>query len=348
MALAPLITQEPQAILDSLQELNLNDQERLADCIVTNNLGPLWNELLRHTKKSVQFSDGFLNRIKPSTRHAALNYLAQQQTLFKAAAIFDNEGIPFAVYKGAHIREILYDKPAIRPSADIDILISPFDKERAIRSLTQSGFSMHSLAQNISHEITMSAESASIDLHWQILQPGRLRKNMTSDFLAARQKVSYFWGLSNEATLFIMLVHPVFAKYSTGPVASLIQMVDLVRWTQTEKIDWNLLSVWLHECGVQTAAWVTTDYLQFLTEKTLPESFIKTIQPSRLKAAYLRKWIRLNLSNRFFNQRIIIHAGFTLPVHDTIKDAFRAIHSVIQERKMATDKIQAVQRMATS
>ncbi len=320
----------------------------MADCIVANKLGPLWNELLHRTKKSEQFTESFLKKIKPTTRLAAISYLAQLQTLFKAATIFKEEAIPYAVYKGVHIREIIYDKPAIRPAADIDILISPFDKERAIRSLTQSGFSCHCLTQNISHEMTLTTDSASIDLHWHILQPGRLRRDMTNDFLATRQEVSNYWGLNTEATLFIMLVHPVFAKYSTTLQSSLIQMVDLIRWTQTQKIDWELLSMWLRQCGVQTAAWVTTDYLQLLTGITLPASFIRTIQPSSTKAAYLRKWIRLNLSSRFFNQRIIIHAGYTLPVHDTIKDAIRAIRTVIQERKLALEKTKTLQEMTIS
>ena len=233
MALAPLVTEEPQSILDSLQDLDRNDQESLVDFILASGLGPLWNELLHRTNKSGVFSEGLLDKIKASSRPAAIGYLVQHQALFKAAAIFKKEAIPYAVYKGVHIREIIYDKPAIRPAADIDILIATADKEQAIRALTGSGFAFHPLAQNVSHEVTLTAGHTSIDLLWHILRPGRLRKDMTDDFLATRREFPSHWGLSTEATLFVILVHPVFTKYSTTPQASLVRMVDLVRWIQT-------------------------------------------------------------------------------------------------------------------
>lgn len=345
MALAPLVTEEPQIILNSLKNLDRKDQERLVDFILASGLGPLWNELLYRTKKSRVFYESLLGKIKATSRLAAIGYLAQHQTLFNAAAIFKKEAISYAVYKGVHIREIIYDKPAIRTAADIDILIATADKEQAIRALTGAGYSFHSSAGNVSHEVTLADGNSFIDLHWHILGPGRLRKDMTNDFLATRREFPNHCGLSNEATLFIMLVHPVFAKYSTTPQASLVRMVDLVRWTQTQKIDWEMVSTWLRECGMQTAAWITTDYLHFLTGITLPAPFIRGIQPSKARAAYLRKWTHLNLASHFLNHPLIIKAGYTIPAHDTIRDAARAIWTLIQEKKAVSEKTKALQKV---
>jgi hypothetical protein len=40
---------------------------------------------------------------------------------------------------------------------------------------------------------------------------------MTNTLLEARQDFGSHWGMSDEGSLFMMLVHPVFTKYSTTP-----------------------------------------------------------------------------------------------------------------------------------
>ena len=42
--------------------------------------------------------------------------------------ILDDAGVDHVVTKGCHTREVYYEKPALRPAEDIDILISPRDK----------------------------------------------------------------------------------------------------------------------------------------------------------------------------------------------------------------------------
>src|SRR5665647_845165 len=74
MALAPLVTEEPQIILDSLKNLDRNDQESLVDFILATGLGPLWNELLHRTKETGVFSEGLLDKIKATSRPAAIGY----------------------------------------------------------------------------------------------------------------------------------------------------------------------------------------------------------------------------------------------------------------------------------
>lgn len=317
------------------------------DCILRKDLGPLWHELLYQTQRQNTFPASLMLTMKKVSMLAAMNYLVQQQALQQAQNIFQQEKIPFAVFKGVHTREIIYGQPANRPASDIDILIDPAHKERAIKALTQSGFLLQPLAQNISHEVTLTTSSTAIDLHWHILRPGRLRKDMTPDFLATRQEFPTHWGISNEATLFVMLVHPVFTKYSTTPHTALIQMVDCVRWIQSRPIDWEQVSTWLRTGGVQTAAWITGDYLRLLTGITMPASFISSIRPSRARAIYLRKWIEWNLSSRFLQHPLIIQAAYTLPAHDTAKDALRAIRTMIQEKKAASEKMKSLQRADT-
>ncbi|MHB8810928.1 MAG: hypothetical protein ACYC9M_13085 [Desulfobulbaceae bacterium] len=138
--------------------------------------------------------------------------------------------------------------------------------------------------------------------------------------------------------LFIMLVHPVFAKYFTTPQAALIRMVDLVRWTRTRNIDWEKTAAFLGMGGVKTAAWTTVMVLTKLSGITLPEAFTNRIKPGRIKTWYLRQWLVKNLSTRLLNHPAFVQFGFTLPAHDTWAGAWHAAQLALHEKKEAPRK----------
>jgi hypothetical protein len=261
--------------------------------------------------------------------------MGQQHTIHKAAEAFQSADISYAVFKGANIREQIYDNPAVRPSDDIDILVSKTDKTRAIQALVKAGFAFQPEPENISHEAGLIGPNGSIDLHWDILRPGRTRIDLTDELLATREEYSNYWGFGAEAELFIMLVHPVFTKYTTAPQASIIRLVDLVRWIDKHDIDWEKVYNWLEKGGVKTPAWVTKQWLEMITGKTLPESFVQKIEPSGLKKSYLQNWLNKNYSTKFLNKPFLVKAGFTLPVHDTFSDAIRAVRTLQREKKTA-------------
>jgi hypothetical protein len=89
------------------------------------------------------------------------------------------------------------------------------------------GYLLHTKTKNLTHEASLIKGSASIDLHWHILRPGRIPKALTSELLGDRTKYASHWSFSNEHNLFILLIHPVFAKYSTTTQCGLIRMLDL-------------------------------------------------------------------------------------------------------------------------
>lgn len=63
-------------------------------------------------------------------------YLIQQETVLR---LFSQAGIPCAILKGAVSAEY-YPEPVYRAMGDIDLMIRPRDRERAVRLLTENGF----------------------------------------------------------------------------------------------------------------------------------------------------------------------------------------------------------------
>jgi len=200
--------------------------------------------------------------------------------------------------------------------------------------------------ENISHELTLNKGGIYIDLHWDIMRPGRTRIPMTETLLKTRIDFPSHWGLSSEASLFLMLAHPVFTKYSTTRYSSLIRIVDLTHWIEIKRLDWEQLYNWLEEAGMQTAAWITLVWLRQLTEVLTPGFFINKIKPGNLKSIYLKHWIKENYSSKLLEHPLWIQAAFTLPAHDNISDVIHAITNIIIAKQSASSDTESINNTA--
>lgn len=339
LALKPLLSQSPKEEFKTIAtQIKHIGENAFLHFLALNMLTPLWHETLAQHDATSFFSQDFTGNLKKSSLIATARYMQQQHTLNQASEVFNAEAIPYAVFKGASIREQIYDNPAIRPSDDIDILVAKIDKTRAIQTLVKAGFAFQPDPANISHEAGLIGPNGSIDLHWDIMRPGRTRLDLTDELLETQKEYANYRGFSNEAELFVMLVHPVITKYLTTPQASIIRVVDLLKWIQTQEIDWQKVYELLKKTGLKTAAWINAYWLKLLSGRTLPESFIKQIEPSSLKKSYLQNWINKNYSTKFLKKPFLIKAGFTLPIHDTITDAFRAVKVLRHEKKIAHEE----------
>ena len=343
LSIAPLISSDPtndfNAISTQLKEIG---EKRLLEFLSLNMLEPLWFQSLSKNKATSLFSEIFINTLKQNTIQATAGYMAQKNLTNTAAEILRSANIPYVVYKGASIREQAHNNPAVRPSDDIDILISNGDQIEAIKALVKNGLSCQPAPENISHEITLTGMGSKIDLHWDIMRPGRTRKNMTSELLANRRQFNHLMVLDREAELFIMLVHPVITKYLTTPYASLIRIIDIIKWTESYNIKWQKIYELLDKSGLKTAAWINTYWLKLLTGKTMPKHFIKQLKPSNIRANYLQNWTNKNYSTKFLQNPMLIKVGFTLLVHDSLSDAHRAVKILQKERKRAQSEIEKI------
>lgn len=267
---------------------------------------------------------------------AAVGYLPQRAALERIDALFAAQDIPYLAMKGVYVRECVYPDPALRPANDIDLLISPHHRLRAARLLLAHGYTVHVVPNNLSHEATFSHGLVDIDLHWHMFRPGRTRNNMTEGFLARRQRVNGVWGLSDNDTLFMMLIHPAFAKYVCSPHMGLGRVADFLLWIQKKEIDWSAVLQLLEREGVKTAAWTQLSWFRMLAQPEAAkviDTWLATLRPGRMRAAYLRFWLIHDLPTRWLNRPFLIHTGFTLLMHDRLSDVLHALRGHLQARR---------------
>ena len=241
--------------VEHLAKLVLRSEPAFPQFLIDSGLASLWHDKLAASATAEQCLPDLMRQLRAKRFADAALYAVQRSYLTQVDALFSNAGIAYAVIKGAHVRELVYEDPAVRPASDIDVLVAPADREAAARILIGAGYKMDAKAENISHEATFSKEPVHIDLHWDILRPGRTRIPMTGAMLARRSRTQDFFSLEDSDAVFLMLVHPAFNKYVSSPNAVLPSIADFLSWTSTRSVDWATVSTRLRAAGVMTSAW---------------------------------------------------------------------------------------------
>ena len=319
-----------------LREVNASGPSTFANFLREQKLASLWHHLVAEQDVAGETAPSFLDALKQARLAEAALYLGQKSVLRELDGLFGSQGIVYAAMKGAHVRELVYVDPALRSAQDIDILIGPDQREAAARALVGAGFRLHVDADNISHEATFTRGAIAIDLHWDILRPGRTRIEMAPSLLSRRQRVNDFWGLGDSDAVFLMLVHPGFSKYVCSPSMGLISVVDFVIWLQKRHVDWDAVSDRLNKAGVKVAAWTVLKWFAMLVkleDLPVPASFVAQIRPGPARSRYLAYWLEHDLPTRWFDKPVLIQLGFTLFLHDRPSDAGHAISGWIRARR---------------
>jgi hypothetical protein len=301
----------PAALVDVLEA----GGSRFVPFVIDHGLGPRWHARTGRTE------------FHASRLSAEALYLAQGQALGEVDAVLDDAGIEHAVIKGAASRLLLYDNPAIRPCHDLDLLVRPEDRVKAAAVLVDAGFTAVPEPKSISRELVLSRGPVDIDLHWQLLREGRLRKDHTADMLTRRQRSNNLWMLSGEDSFFVLLVHPAFAKHVAGWEMGLHRVVDIIEWLRTQSIDWPAVCERVREDGVAAAAWATLKWVDLLMSPNAPTglaAMLSDTRPGDLRAAWLDRWLRSDLSARMSDAHALRLLGFSLFLHDTLRDSMRA------------------------
>ena len=265
-------------------------------------------------------------------------YLVQSHAIAEVSTAFEKRGVVCAFFKGAAVREEAYASPSLRGACDVDVLVTPAARFEAISCLENLGFIPQSAVSESAHEVTLTRGRVDIDLHWDILRPGRTRRPMVDSFLAARVHGPTLWRLSDTDTVFMMLVHPAITKYVCSPNMGLNRVLDFVLFTRTRAIDWAAVQRRLDDAGLQTAAWCTLQWITLLRapDVLIPPDFLNAIAPGPIRKNYLNLWLTYDLPGRLLNRADwLIRAAFTLPMHDRPSDAWRALRSLIWNRKRA-------------
>lgn len=343
-----LLPADPQATPEVMVAALVGGGAEFLDFLDDFGLCALWH--CRLGEAVLSLPDAARKRLQAARGAAAARYLGQLHALRELDRLFEGARIVYAAMKGSVIRERLHEDPSVMTACDIDVLVAPQDRVRAADALLRAGYEMHLDPANVSHEALFRSPFADIDLHWNILRPGRTRIDLSPELLARRARINGFWGLSDTDCTFVMLTHPAFAKYVCSPHMGLARVTSFLLWSPKVAAQWPAVLALLERAGMKTAAWAMLGWFIGLAPSSLrPQlaEFRQAVEPGWLRAFYLQLWIRHNLPTRFSRYPFASKLGMTPLLHDRLSDALRAarhLFAVARSRAQDLHALQLVER----
>jgi len=304
-------------------------------------LTPLWCDVIAAANMRDDVGPQLWDVLAADREEARARYRVQRALSLRAQHCLSSAEVPSTLIKGADIRERCYSDPSVRVSSDIDILVEPVRASDAIRALLKEGFTLHARPKSISHECSLVADSGIIDLHWHAMRPGRFRTEMTSALLANRQFRDGLFGLAPEHQLFLLLVQPVFGRYSTTSQASLVRLVDLARALVNNAAIMTTTVALMRSQGLATAGWITACWASWLGVDSL--GVAKELMPGPVRQRYLRDWLLTNRASRWADRGHLAPLAYTLAAHDSWSDSLRVLCSIVLARFRGPDALRELQ-----
>jgi hypothetical protein len=201
---------------------------------------------------SLSLSDVQSEALLDEHRSAMAWCLGVERELVGLADTFDAEGIGFAVLKGASVAHTMYPEPCLRSFADVDLLVSSADYERACALLAGLGHVRQQPEPRPGFEVRFGKASVhkhpedgiEVDLHRTLvvgpfglwIDPDELLERR-EPFVLAGRKLS---RLDDTGMLLNVAMH---ASLGWSP-PRLVPLRDVVQVTNADLVDWGALERW--------------------------------------------------------------------------------------------------------
>jgi hypothetical protein len=315
----------------------LPESRAFAQALADDQVDQLFLETIESEGLLSQFPASLVEILRAHRRMVAASVIRQEYVLGEASARLDESAIEHVVLKGALTRLILYPKPHLRPSADIDLLIAPDSVARVTRILTERGFALSLAPHSDTHEASLSRRGVGMDLHWSLLRPGRMRSDITAEILARRVRRANLWSPDDTHLTMAMLVHPAITDYVTARLSSAI---DLDGWLRKADVPWHDVVDLLGRIGLRTAAWAMLRWTHLLLDTPVPETVWRALAPSARRAKYLEAWLARHPAALYWQHPNLVRGAFGLALHDRATDAARALWRLARKHRLSLPRIQ--------
>jgi hypothetical protein len=267
------------------------------------------------------------NRLAPLHRQHVAHQLLQESVMHSTAEALTRQSIAFVWLKAAAVRAELYARPGLRPSTDLDLLVSPTDRERAIRALVSAGGVCVASATS-THEQVVRLRSVDLDLHWDVLAPGRLREGVSEEILRERVPTNTGARPSDQHMLALALIHPAFAKHVCSRHMGLNRVLDTLRMLRAWKVEpENLVQLtkrWGGFNGAKASLYWLSRISKYARLSPLNGAYERNYESWRNR--YLAAQIDRNWPDRWVDRsRFVLGVTFSLWLQDSPSDVLRAV-----------------------
>ena len=298
-------------------------QEHLLALLDEHQLAVLWWYALRKGGFVKNIEGGLCRALDSRTRRARVMALRRDLMLKELSCRLQRSGIPWIVFKGAQLAEEAYEETFLRVGVDSDVVVLPRHKEEVARILEEMGLTPKPgfLQATAQHDFGNGGEL--VDLHWEILRPGRSRISLAELAIEKRKKFGeVLWVADPPTTLAVLMIHTAISDYVTQ---RLVRALDILRWVYlfpesvAGAVDEILRS------GVAPGAWLVGMWLKEIFGWGLPEEELNRLRPGWFRCAYLRRWLKNDPLRCYERHRLVTQGAFSLVLQENGADILRAL-----------------------
>lgn len=237
--------------------------------------------------------------------------------LKKILQSFSRAGIRAMVLKGAALAEQYYKDIALRPMADIDLLIHEDEWVQARNILSGLGYAFHNICYQLSKneivdyshyrcQIRCWKSYVLLEIHFRLFNLGIVKPE---DNIWQRAQLAKIAGVdtlipSSEDMLLHLLIHANIHKFYR-----LIWFVDVCQVLEKShyKIDWQYIVDFMHHRKLTASGYCTLSLLKDTLGCGIPFDMLSEIKPSRMRKYLFDKLWNLQGARKLSSSKRPMH-----------------------------------------
>jgi len=217
---------------------------------------------------------------------------------------FEEKEIPVVVVKGLALAEMVYKNVALRPMADVDLLVQKRTLPETMKTLFKLGFEVQPQEKrtttkymNESHFVKRQENlkylpSLIINIHWDLTAPARFKgatkintQQMISKARPGKVACSNILVMAPEDQVLHVIYHATFQHPFIG-LLQLCDVAEIIKLKENE-LDWQVLVKTSRNGRIATAAYYFLSSSKKLVEAPIPNWVLKALAPNLLKRSLL-------------------------------------------------------------
>ena len=230
--------------------------------------------------------------------------LARNLLLYNESSLvlksFKEKGIPVVALKGIVLAEFVYKNVALRPMADVDLLVQKRNLSEITKTLFKLGFEILPQEKratvkymNESHFVKRQENLKHlpiliINIHWDLTAPARFKgatkintQQMISKARPGKVACSNILVMAPEDQVLHVIYHATFQHPFIG-LLQLCDVAELIKLKENE-LDWQVLVKTSRNGRIATAAYYFLSSSKKLLGAPIPDWVLKALTPNLLK-----------------------------------------------------------------
>ncbi|MBW4055524.1 MAG: nucleotidyltransferase family protein [Proteobacteria bacterium] len=289
----------------TLQYLTATEWEKVTNLSISQKMAPLLYHRLRFLDPPSKIPGPLLAILRDNYIHNAVRNMSLFNDYCHVFRRLQLDAIPFIVLKGAHMAEVVYGDIALRPIADLDLLVKEHDLSRASSIFLNMGY----------YQAQETKESSS--LHLPAFKKGNLiiemHKNIFSFNTLSQTKLDGLWQrvqsseiegvkvlvLCKEDLLLHLILH-ICQHNFTGMLRNFCDIREVIYKYKTE-INWENFVSRADEWNCINAVFLVLQLSNDILNVAVPGDVLELLKPEKLDPSYL-EWAKEQI---FADTRIV-------------------------------------------